>query len=151
MKKYLRYLPLLAIFIFAQGCTKHVIVPEDAPVRGSWVLSESSKNSGNGWYYFSTGLEDGVFDFYNDGTAKYDDGYNLMTGSWNIHTISAGYYDEYGTYYNDLHDSFEVHVYDNYTHGSVNLYFDDVRFTGNKIIGTNYSGNTISKYIFARY
>jgi hypothetical protein len=151
MKKYLLYLSLVFIVLFAQSCSKGVLVPDQPAVTGSWILSESSQNNGNGWHYFNTGLEEGVFDFYHNGTARYDDGYNLMQGSWSIRRISGGYYDQYGNYYTDLHDSFEVHVYDNYTHGSVDLHFDDVVFTGNKIIGTNYSGNTISKYIFRRY
>ncbi|MES2005645.1 MAG: hypothetical protein V4450_14095 [Bacteroidota bacterium] len=151
MKRSLRYLPLLFILFFAQSCVKSVIVPSNAPVTGTWVLSESYKSNGNGWYYFNTGLENGVFDFYNNGGAQYDDGFNLMRGSWSIRTISSGYYDQYGAYYNDLHDSFEIHVYDSYTKGSADLYFDDVIFTGNKIIATNYNGGTISKYVFRRY
>jgi hypothetical protein len=151
MKKSLLYLTLLAFLFFAQSCVKSVVVADIPPVAGSWVLSESTQSTGNGWHYFNTGLESGVFDFYNDGSAQYDDGVNLMRGSWQIRTISSGYYDEYGTYYSDLHDSFEVHVYDNYTHNSADLYFDDVRFTGNKIIATNYYGGVISKYIFRRY
>ncbi len=151
MKKSLRYLPLLFILFFAQSCVKMVVVADVPPVSGTWVISESYKNTGNGWYYFNTGLEGGVFDFYNDGVAQYDDGTNLMRGNWSIRTISTGYYDEYGNYYSDLHDSFEIHVYDSYTHNSADLYFDDVKFTGNKIIATNYYGGVISKYIFRRY
>lgn len=151
MKKYLRYLPLLFVFLFTQSCVKSVPGPAILPVSGSWVLSESSQNNGFGWHYFSTGLESGVFSFYNDGTAKYDDGNNLMRGSWDIRSVSAGYYDQYGYYYNDIHDSFEIHVYDSYTHGSADLYFDDVIFTGNQIIATNYNGGMISRYIFTRY
>lgn len=151
MKKYLRYLPLLFILLFAQSCVKSVPGPVVLPVSGSWVLSESSQNNGFGWHYFNTGLESGVFSFYNDGTAKYDDGINLMRGSWDIRSVSSGYYDQYGNYYNDIHDSFEIHMYDNYTHASADLYFDDVLFTGNRIIATNYNGTMISRYIFSRY
>jgi hypothetical protein len=151
MKRSLRYIPLLLLILFvAQGCTKSVIIA-DVPVAGTWTLNESYQSTGNGWRAVSTGLEGGVFNFYNSGSAEYDDGYNLMSGNWNIRRVSSGFYDEYGTYYNELHDSFEVHVYDSYTHGSVDLYFDDVRFTGNKIIATNYNGGIISKYIFRRY
>lgn len=150
MKRVVRFLPFLLVLVLAQGCVKTVVVP-DAPVTGSWVLSESTHYNGSSWYYFNTGLEKGVFDFYSNGSAKYDDGYNLMRGNWQIHTVSAGYYDQYGNYYNDLHDTFEIHVYDNYTHGSADLYFDDAVFTGNRIIATNYNGGTISRYIFRRY
>jgi hypothetical protein len=151
MKKILHYLPLLLIVLLAQSCIKTTVVPTTSPVVGSWVLLETKQSTGNGWYYFNSGFEGGIFDFYNDGGAEYDDGNVLMTGNWNIRTISSGYYDEYGNYYSDLHDSFEIHVYDSYTHSSADLYFDDVRFTGNKIIATNYYGGVISKYVFGRY
>ncbi len=151
MKRSLLYLSLLFVVVFGQSCVKSVLVADVNPVAGSWVLSESLRSNGNGWYYFNTGLENGVFDFYNNGSAQYDDGHNLMRGSWLLRTVSSGYYDQYGDYYNDLHDSFEVHVYDSYTQGSADLYFDDVIFTGNKIIATNYNGGLISKYVFRRY
>jgi hypothetical protein len=151
MKKVLRFIPLAFIVLIAQSCSKTTWVPDAPPVTGSWVLSESTKFNGSGWYYFNTGLESGVFDFYSNGAARYDDGYNLMKGSWQIRTTSAGYYDQYGNYYNDLHDTFEVHVYDSYTHGSADLYFDDVVFTGDRIIATNYNGGSISRYVFRRY
>lgn len=151
MKKYLRYVPLLVAFLFFQSCVKSVPGPVIIPVSGSWVLNESSQNNGNGWHYFNTGLEAGVFHFYNDGTAKYDDGNILMRGSWDIRSVSSGYYDRNGNYYNDLHQSFEVHMYDSYTHASADLYFDDVIFTGNQIIATNYTGGMISRYVFDRY
>lgn len=151
MKKSLRYLPLLIILFVAQSCVKTVVGPGVPPVAGSWTLSESYQNTGSGWRYVNTGLEGGVFDFYNNGAAEFDDGYNFMRGNWTIRTITAGFYDEYGNYYNELHDSFEVHVYDNATRGSIDLYFDDVRFTGNKIVATNYRGGVISKYVFRRY
>lgn len=151
MKRSLLYLSLLFVLFFTQSCVKSVVVADRSPVTGSWVLSESLRSKGNGWYYFNTGLENGVFDFYNNGSAQYDDGYSLMRGSWLLRTVSSGYYDQYGDYYNDLHDSFEIHVYDSYTHGSADLYFDDVTFTGNKIIATNYNGGLISKYVFRRY
>ncbi len=150
MKKIYLTVSLFIILISFQGCIKSVWVP-DAPVNGSWVLSESSRNNGSGWNYFNTGLEAGVFDFYNNGSAQYDDGYNLMRGSWNIRQVSAGYYDQYGNYYNDVHDSFEIHLYDNVTHAAADLYFDDAVFTGNRIIATNYNGSTISRYVFRRY
>lgn len=151
MKKVLRYLPLLLIVLFAQSCIKSSVAPNVPPIAGSWVLIETKQSTGNGWYYFNSGLEEGIFDFTNNGSAQYDDGYNLMTGNWSLRTISSGYYDEFGNYYNELHDSFEIHVYDNYTRNSADLYFDDVRFTGSKIIATNYYGGVISKYVFGRY
>ncbi|GAC1437941.1 MAG: hypothetical protein NVSMB63_00630 [Sediminibacterium sp.] len=114
-------------------------------------MTESAQNSGYGWRYFNSGLEKGVFDFYSNGTARYDDGYNLMQGSWSSRIIVGSYYDQYGNYYNDSHQAFELHVYDNYTKGSIDLLFDDIVVYGNSIIATNYNGSYISRYIFKRY
>ena len=74
-----------------------------------------------------------------------------LNGSWDSRTVSSGYYDQYGTYYKDLHEMFEMHVTDPYTNNSIDLYFDDILVTGSSIIATSYNGNTISKYIFRRY
>lgn len=142
---------LITLLFLTQSCVKTVVGTTQPPVAGSWVLSESSRSSGNGWYYFNTGLENGVFRFYNNGTAEYDDGYNFMRGSWRIRTIRSGYYDQYGNYYNDLHDSFEIHVYDPVTAGSADLLFDDITYTGSRLIATNYNGYTIARYTFRRY
>lgn len=151
MKRWLPIFGLLSVLLFAQSCSKQSWAPNIPPVAGTWVLAESSQNNGYGWHSFSTGLESGVFDFYNNGQATYDDGYNLMRGSWLIQTVSTGYYDQYGDYYENLHDAMEIHLFDNQTKASADLYFDDVVFTGSQIIATNYQGAMISRYIFRRY
>ena len=73
-----------------------------------------------------------------------------MTGFWDIATTSAGYYDQYGKYRNDLHQTFEIHVHDRFTNNSIDLYFDDVSVSNSNIIATSYKGNTVSRYIFSR-
>lgn len=151
MKKWLPWLFFVFIVLLAQGCSKGVLVPNQSSITGTWMLSESSQSNGIGWHYFNTGLEGGVFSFYNNGSARYEDEYSQMNGSWDIRTVSAGYYDQYGKYYNDIHEMFELHVNDRYTNNSIDLYFDDIVITGNSIIATSYNGNTISRYVFRRY
>jgi len=151
MKSIIRVLIIFSSVIFLSACNKVVVVPGQYPVNGSWVLTDAAQSNGYGWQHFYTGLENGVFNFYNNGVASYDNGQNLLNGSWNITTVVSGYYDQYGNYYNDSHQSFEVHVYDSYSNSSVDLYFDDVVFTGNQIIATNYNGTYIERYIFGRY
>lgn len=155
MKRVLPYLFAAFVLLLAQSCTKAVMVPDRAvrssDITGSWVLSETADNNGSGWSYYTTGLEKGVFTLYYSGTARYEDGYSQMTGSWGILNLSAGYYDQYGIYHNDVHQAFELHVRDAYTNNSVDLYFDDIVVTNNNIIGTSYKGHTISRYIFSRY
>ena len=151
MKKWLPFSFGLILMIMAQSCSKTMVGPNRSNIAGTWVLSESTQNNGYGWHYVNTGLENGVFSFYNNGAARFDDGYNLMNGNWNIELVSTGYYDQYGTYYSDLHEMWEMHVNDALTHNSLDLYFDDIYVTGSRIIATSYQGNTISKYVFSRY
>ena len=148
-----RIIPFILIIFFVavfSGCTKVVATP-DNPFAGSWVLSDASQNNGYGWQHFSTGLENGVFDLYNDGGARYDDGRNLMTGNWYSTGVTSGYYDQYGNYYTDLHQNFQISVRDSYSGNSIDLYFDDVTFYGGSMIATNFSGGYIERYIFNRY
>jgi hypothetical protein len=147
MKKLLLFTTLIVLL---SSCSKGVIVVDQRSIEGSWVLSDASRSNGYGWQYFNSGLEDGVFDFYRSGAAEYDDGYHLMRGSWRIRTVFGGYYDQYGNYYDRAHDAWEVNVYDSYTGGSIDMYFDEVVVYSNRIIATNYNGTYISRYTFRR-
>lgn len=150
MKRTILIISIIFSVTVFSGCTKVVVAP-DNPFAGSWVLSDASQNNGYGWQHFSTGLETGVFDLYNNGGARYDDGRNLMTGSWYSSGVTTGYYDQYGNYYTDLHQNFEISVRDSYSGSSIDLYFDDVTFYGGSMIATNYTGGYIERYIFNRY
>jgi hypothetical protein len=154
MKRWLPYILGISILFLAQSCSKGVLSGDrqvrSSDIVGQWVLTESADNSGSGWYYYKTGLERGVFTFYNNNGAEYEDGYNQMTGLWDIATTSGGYYDQYGKYRNDLHQTLEIHVDDRFTNNSIDLYFDDVSVTNSNIIATSYKGNTVSRYIFSR-
>ncbi len=153
MKRMLPLLLIAPVLFLAQSCTKGVLYPEKQylNITGTWYLSETMQSNGGGWTYFKTGLEKGVFKFFNSGNARYDDGYNIMTGYWNILELSDGYYDRHGNYRRELHNGFKMHVSDSYTNNSIDLYFDDIEVYGDNIIGTSYNGNTISRYIFSRY
>ena len=138
------------IAMLLTGCSKAVIDVSPRSITGTWVVSDAARSDGFGWQYFRSGLEDGVFDFYPNGSAVYDDGYNLMRGSWRIVTVIGGYYDQFGNYYDRAHDVWEVRVYDNNTGASVDMYFDDIEVYNNRIIATNYNGSYISRYTFRR-
>jgi hypothetical protein len=151
-----RLLPLIIAIpvLFLSGCTKGVLSPDRQymDISGSWYLSETmQKSPGSGWTYYRTGLEKGVFTFYRNGTARYEDGYNIMTGNWDLLDLSDGYYDRYGNYYYRPHTGFNMHVYDSYTNNTIDLYFDDIVVSGNNIFATSYNGHTITRYVFDRY
>lgn len=151
MKRTLHLIAILFLFtFFFSSCVKSVEVFND-PIVGSWVLNDASKGNANVWRPLYTGLENGVFTFYNNGGATYDDGYNLYQGSWFINTVSSGYYDYYGTYFIDYHDTMEVRLRS--ANGSViNLYFDDVNFNNaNYFSATYYHNFFVERYGFIRY
>lgn len=150
MKSIIRLsLIVLAIASFT-SCSK-VILIKDEPITGSWYLSDAAHKDAYGWYGVTTGIENGVFTFYNNGTARYREGNYTMEGTWSVTYISGGYYDEYGNYYTDRHQSLEVHVSDYYGGESIDMYFDHVKFNGGSFVATNYNDHYIEKYIFSRY
>lgn len=147
MKKLILFSALIVIL---SSCSKIVVIPEQRSIEGSWVLAEAARSNGFGWQYFRSGLEEGVFDFYRNGVAEYDDGYSLMRGTWRIRTVGGGYYDQYGNYYDRLHDSWEVNVYDSYNRTSIDMYFDEIVVYNNRIVATHYDGYAILRYTFRR-
>jgi len=149
MKLFTRLSFVLIAAALLSGCSKYVVVVDD-PVSGSWVLTDASGKDANGWYSITTGLEGGVFDFYNDGTAVYTDNGITMRGNWNVQLTESGYYDGNGNYYSDSHQSMSINLADG--HGnSANIYFDDINVSGGYLTGTVYDGHTLERYRFSRY
>lgn len=141
----------LTAFLFA-SCYKTVDAPMPAadPLAGAWYISDAAEYNGSGWYHFDPGIT-GVLTFYTDGGAEYDDGYEYMQGQWYRYIQTGGYYDEWGNYYNNEHEAFQVQVSNN-AGGSLDLYFDDISFSGyNRFVATYYNGRSVEKYIFSRY
>ncbi len=149
------FLPLAWVAIFAialTSCSKTVDVAPAPynPVIGSWKIVETSANDGFGWYSFNAKVH-GVFTFYESGTARYYDNYNDMVGDWYMNTVTTGYYDEYGNYYNGPHNNFDVYVSDN-SGNYIDLAFDYITFTGNnQFTSTYYNGKIVYRYTFARF
>ena len=150
MKQIIRFTFILAASAIFTGCSKLILV-NDAPLAGSWVLTEAAQKDAYGWYTFTTGVERGVFNFYNNGTARYTEGGLTMEGTWTIQSTYGGYYDEYGDYYNDNHKSLTVQVSDYYGKNTISMYFDHVRVYANSFVATNYKSNYIERYRFSRY
>ena len=152
MKKRYIFSFFIAMVVFFSACTKTVEVPVQNyvdPLVGSWYLYDASESYGNGWYRFDAGI-DGVISFYSNGTAQYDDGYDFMQGSWYMADASTGYYDQFGNYYSDPHQTFQTSLKGS-NGTSLTLYFDDFSFAGNnEFIGTYYNGKSIERYTFKR-
>jgi hypothetical protein len=145
-----RFLLFSTLIVFLSSCSQTVIVPEQRSIAGTWVLSEASRSDGFGWQYFRSALEEGVFDFYRNGDAEYEDGYSLMRGTWRIRTVAGGYYDQHGNYHDRVHDIWEVNVRDPYNRTSIDMFFDEIVVYNDRIIATHYDGYYIQRYIFRR-
>ncbi|MGI8951985.1 MAG: hypothetical protein ACR2FN_10420 [Chitinophagaceae bacterium] len=154
MKLFLRLTCAVIVIAFLQSCRKEIVAPPPPqnPVIGSWILTDAAQSNGYGWQPFITGFENSVFSFYANGSAQYDDGHLVLTGNWNMQTVTDGYYDEYGNYYTNTHQAFQVHAADAYSNSSIDVYFDDISFIDNNhFIATYYDGTYIDRYNFSRY
>jgi len=150
MKPYLRLTFLLIAVASLSGCSK-VIIDIKPSIAGSWVLTDAAHKDSYGWYSVNTGVENGVFYFYNNGQAKYVENGTTLNGTWNMETLTDGYYDEYGNFYTNSHESLSIHV-SNYSGSDVvDMYFDDVRVNANSFVATNYTKDYVGRYRFSRY
>lgn len=73
--------PLLLLCIavlFLSSCAKTI---EDH-IIGEWRLDESYRKEFIGRDYFQTGYEDGIFTFFESGSAKYVDNNDTLSGYW---------------------------------------------------------------------
>jgi hypothetical protein len=150
MKLHLQIASLLLATGLLTGCSK-VIVRVGDPLEGSWVLTSAAAHDNQGWYTIHTGIENGVFTFYSDGSATYIEGNELMQGSWFEQTTLGGYYDENGNYYTDQHQSLDVNMQTASGNDNINMHFDNVRVYGNSFVATNYNNNSVDKFTFGRY
>ena len=144
----------IASFVLATGllagCSK-IEIRIGSPAEGSWVLTSAASHDQHGWYPITTGVENGVFNFYGDGTATYTERNTFMQGTWFIQTTVGGYYDENGNYYSNSHQSMDVNMSTASGNDAINMHFDNVRFYGNSFVATNYNNNSIDKFTFSRY
>lgn len=151
MKQFLHIGFLAAVIFSFSSCVKRVEAPPAVdPLIGSWYLYDASELYGNSWYSFDAGIN-GVLSLYSNGNAQYDDDNVFMQGNWYTADINDGYYDEYGNYYTNLHQSFQASL-NGGGGNSLSLYFDDISFAGNnQFTGTYYTGKSIQRYTFKRY
>ena len=153
MKQLLHIALCTAVIFSFSSCIKTVELPPPTPsdpLTGSWYLYDASESYGSGWYSFNAGIN-GILTFYENGNAQYDDGSIFMQGEWYTTDVSDGYYDQYGNYYTNLHQSFEISCTGS-GNNSLYLYLDDISFAGsNQFTGTYYTGKSIERYTFKRY
>lgn len=150
MKSIIRLTLLMVAIASLASCSK-VVVDVQPSIAGSWVLTDAAQKDSYGWYDVTTGVENGVFTFYNNGRARYVENGVTLEGTWNLSMVTSGYYDEYGNYHTDRHQSMSIHVSDYYGDDVIDMYFDNVRINGSSFVGTNYNNNYIGRYRFSRW
>ncbi len=150
MKPILRLTFLFIAIASFSACTK-VVVDVQPAITGSWVLTDAAHKDAYGWYAVNTGIENGVFHFYNNGRARYTENGVTLEGTWTIRTITDGYYDEFGVYFTNSHQDLSIHVSSYYGDDAIDMYFDNVKIYGNSFVATNYANNYIGRYRFSRY
>ena len=152
MKHIIRLTLLVFVVASFSACTKVVVDVDIQPsIAGSWVLTDAAHKDSYGWYTVNTGIENGVFTFYNNGRAKYVENGVVLEGTWSMRNITTGYYDEYGVYYTNSHQDLSIHVSNYYGDDTIDMYFDNVNVRSSSFVATNYANNYIGRYRFSRY
>ena len=150
MKPILRLTFLFIAIASLASCSK-VVIDIQPTITGSWVLTDAAQKDAYGWYTVNTGIEKGVFTFYNNGRARYVENGVTLEGTWSMRSMSTGYYDEFGIYFTNSHQDLSIHVSNYYGDDTIDMYFDNVKVYGNSFVATNYANNYIGRYRFSRY
>ncbi|MCX6317475.1 MAG: hypothetical protein NTW29_09310 [Bacteroidetes bacterium] len=87
MNKYLPLAAIAALFLIS-ACTKSL---EDRLI-GSWKLDEAYRKVFLGRDHFTTGYEDGVFTFFENGNASYIGNGDTLNGYWRADNYTHSYY-----------------------------------------------------------
>jgi hypothetical protein len=150
MKPILRLTFLLIAIASLSGCAK-VVVDVQPTITGSWVLTDAAQKDAYGWYTVNTGVENGIFYFYNNGRARYVENGTTLEGTWSMRSVTTGYYDEFGVYFTNSHQDLSIHVSNYYGDDAIDMYFDNIKLYSNSFVATNYANNYIGRYRFNRY
>lgn len=150
MKKAIHLSLLFIVLISLAGCfKKDVYLPTN--IAGAWVIDDAARLKSYGWQSFNTGLENGVFDLYSNGSAAFSDSYGSYVGSWNISDSYGNYYDANGDYRNGYHQSLYIRLYDRINQSNINLSFENIEVYNNRFITTDYYNGYLERYEFGRY
>ena len=149
MKRYL--LLFLIIPLLFSECGRWLYNREDRLV-GNWKLVNASRLRSFHNKPISTGYEEGMFSFYDNGQARYSEGPLEMEGSWQLRSVSHGGYDINGNHSSNSSTVLSVHLVDFRSNKVLNLDFDDCWLKGRDRFTAEYE--TFSyyyRYIFERY
>ena len=125
MKSKLYLIPLFLLLFFVSACKKWL--PENRIV-GTWRLVDAEKKRLFSTDGFTTGYEDGLFVFNENGTASYSDPSMQLDGTWSMRNVGGGYYDSDNNWHDNARTVFLINLYNFPANQVLNLSFDRVDF-----------------------
>jgi hypothetical protein len=150
MKKHL-LLVTIAFGLLVSSCTKYVDLQPANGIVGSWQLLYVDRQDNFGTTTIYTGYEPGIFHFYSNGQAVYDDGYEVMRGTWNTRQLNNGYYDNHGNYHGGTYQVFDLYLSSYSGTRVIDWQFDESWFSNSSRFNALYYGtNSDYKYVFGR-
>jgi hypothetical protein len=144
------YLSLLAIIILFTSCKKW---QPEYRIVGSWKLTDVRKQRLFNNSSITTGYENGVFTFNDNGSCTYTEGSQVhLNGTWNMYYDYFGYYDSYGNWQNNRHLIFHIKATDFQSNRYLDWEFDetDFRRNSNRLVAFINSASFTYRYDFVK-
>ena len=120
-------LPLgIAVFILS-SCAKRI----EEHIIGEWRLDVSYRKELFGRDYFQTGYEDGIFTFFESGTARYIHNQDTLSGYWKSDFYNRWRYDADEDQGSDRLKYLEIYLANFNYNKVINWRFDNFNFKNN--------------------
>jgi len=120
-----RTLLLLGITtVFLLSCAKKI----EEHIIGEWRLDVSYKKELFGRDYFQTGYEDGIFTFFESGSARYIQNQDTLSGYWRSDFYTRWQYDADEDHESDRLKYLEIYLADFNRNKIINWRFDNFNF-----------------------
>jgi hypothetical protein len=149
MKRIIFTLIILTSTLLFTSCKKWL--PENR-IAGDWKLVSAEKKYLLSSDLVTTGYENGVFRFNDNGTASYTEASFQMLGNWTMREQHSGYYDSNGNWQDQATTIFTVRLYDFNANRVLDWYFTsiDFRSSGDKLIAFIDGASYTYKYDFRK-
>jgi hypothetical protein len=140
---------MLLFSFLLSSCTKNL--PENRIV-GNWRLVDVERKRLFDTDNITTGYEQGLFTFFENGSASYADASGTLNGNWNMRKANTGYYDSDGNWQSDTRTIFIINLHDFVNNRVIDLFFDriDFRWSGDKLFAYIDGASYTYRYDFRR-
>jgi len=150
MKHLYTITAIISTFIIFTSCGKWQ--DPESRLEGNWKLNDVVKRRAFNNDHLLTGYEQGVFSFFNNGTAIYKDSLLNMTGNWNMHNEDRSYYDANGDWHQQTNLVLRIRLVDFPSNRFIDWDFDEILFkrSSDRLDGFIYSASFSYQYSFRR-